>query len=176
MKREMSQQVDQNNFIEVKYDVFRKFHKQLGVLTCGDRDDFRCMTIGWGMMGNIWGHPGSAITVYVHPHRYTFEYLCSKDYFTVCFLPEEYWVDVITLGTHSGRDEDKLKLTKLTPKALAHGVGFEQAELTFACRKIYSQQLDVQKVPADVCEKYYRDKEIHYMFIGAVEDAFGTVL
>lgn len=82
-------QIDRNNFIEAKYDVFQKFHKQLGILTCGSGDDFRCMTIGWGMMGNIWGHPGSAITVYVNPSRYTFEYLMEKDYFTVCFLPEE---------------------------------------------------------------------------------------
>lgn len=131
----MSQQIDQTNFTESKYDVFQKFHKQLGILTCGSPEDFRCMTIGWGMMGNIWGHPGSAITVYVHPSRYTFEYLRDKDYFTVCFLPETYREDAITLGTHSGRDEDKLALTKLTPKKLEHGVGFEQAELTLCAAR-----------------------------------------
>lgn len=171
----MSQRIDRNNFIEAKYDVFQKFHKQLGILTCGDLTDFRCMTIGWGMLGNIWGHPGSAITVYVHPSRYTFEYLRDKDYFTVCFLPETYREDVITLGTHSGRDEDKLALTKLTPKKLEHGVGFEQAELTFVCRKLCAQQFEIQAVPSNVREGLYHNMEPHYMFIGAIEDAFSTV-
>lgn len=172
----MSQQIDFGNFIAAKYDVFQKFHKQLAVLTCGNWSDFRCMTIGWGMMGNIWGHPGSAITVYVHPSRYTFEYLMTKDNFTVCFLPEQYRSDVITLGTHSGRDGDKLSLTNLKPKALEHGVGFEEAELTFVCRKIYAQQFDIQAVPPDVREGLYSKMEPHYMFIGAIEDVFGATV
>lgn len=171
----MGQLINQNNFIEAKYDVFKKFRQQLGILTCGDLADFRCMTIGWGMMGNVWGHPGSAITVYVHPSRHTFEYMRDKDYFSVCFLPEQYHADAVTLGTHSSRDGDKIALTGLTPKALEHGVSFEQAELTFVCRKLCAQQFDIGAVPDSVQKGIYSKMEPHYMFIGAVEDAFGTV-
>lgn len=171
----MSQIVNLDNFIEAKYDVFKKFHQQLGILTCGNQEDFGCMTIGWGMMGNIWGHPGSAITVYVHPSRHTFEYMQKVDYFTVCFLPEKFHEDAIALGTHSGRDCDKLALTGLIPKVLKHGIGFEQAELTFVCKKLCAQQFDIDTVPAFVRDGIYSKLEPHYMFIGAIEDAFGKI-
>lgn len=171
----MSQKIDRENFIEAKYDVFKKFHQQLGILTCGELQDFRCMTIGWGMMGNVWGHPGSALTVYVHPSRYTYEYLQEKDYFSVCFLPEQYHEDAIILGTNSGRDGNKIAMTGLTPVEIEHGVGFEQSELTFVCRKIYAQQFEINSVPANVREGIYSKMEPHYMFIGAVENVFGTV-
>ena len=82
----MSRQTTRDNFIEAKYDVFKKFHQQLAVVSSGGIHDFHCMTIGWGAMGNVWGHPGSTLTIYVSPARYTFDYLQEKDYFTVCFL------------------------------------------------------------------------------------------
>ena len=75
----IGQIITRDNFIEAKYDVFKKFHQQLAVITCGDIGDFRCMTIGWGAMGNVWGHPGSSITVYVNPARYTFGYMQEKE-------------------------------------------------------------------------------------------------
>lgn len=171
----MSQIINKDNFLDAKYDVFKKFHQQLAVITCGDMNDFRCMTIGWGMMGNVWAHPGSAITVYVNPSRYTFEHMQEKDYFVVSFFPEEHRKDVMTLGTKSGRDCDKVALTSLTPKALEHGVGFEEAELTFVCRKICGQQFDINCCPQNVREGIYTKMEPHYMYIGYIEDAFGTV-
>lgn len=171
----MSQIVTKDNFIEAKYDVFKKFHQQLAVLTCGDISDFRCMTIGWGAMGNLWAHPGSAITVYVNPARYTFDYMQEKDFFTVCFFSEEYRKDVMTLGTKSGRDGDKVALTTLIPKALENGVGFEQAELTFSCKKLYGGQFELDKVPEELRKGIYSKFEPHFFYIGAVVDAFGEI-
>ena len=43
------------------------------------------------------------------------------------FFPEEYRADLLTLGTKSGRDGDKLALTKITPKAVDNGVAFNEA-------------------------------------------------
>lgn len=171
----MGQIINKDNYREVRYDIFKKFHEQLAVVSCGTAEDFRCMTIGWGMMGNVWAHPGSAITVYINPSRYTFEYMQEKDFFTVSFFPEAYRKDVMTLGTKSGRDCDKIALTGLTPKALEHGVGFEEAELTFVCKKIYGQQFDKGSVPQNVREGIYSKMEPHYMYIGYIEDAFGEV-
>ena len=171
----MSQQITMENFIEARYDIFSKFHKQLAVLTVGDISDFRCMTIGWGAMGNVWGHPGSTLTVYVNPLRYTFEYMQQKDHFTVCFFPEAYRKDVMTLGTKSGRDVDKVALTSLTPKALENGVGFEQAELTFVCRKLYADQFKLEETPEEVRNGIYAKFPPHWFYIGAVEKVFGEV-
>lgn len=171
----MSTIINKDNFIDAKYDVFKKFHSQLGVVSVGEEGDFRCMTIGWGMMGNVWGHPGSAITVYVHPSRYTFEYMQEKEYFVVSFFPEQYHDDVFQLGRTSGRDGDKVAQTRLTPKTIEHGVGFEEAELTFVCRKISAQQFKLENCPQHMVDGIYSKMEPHYMYIGFIEDAFGVI-
>lgn len=170
----MSRRIDKSNFIEARYDVFQKFHQQLAVITVGEKEDFRSMTIGWGAMGNVWGHPGSTITVYVNPARYTFEYMQKKDFFVVSFFPEAYRKDVMTLGTKSGRDTDKIALTSLTPKQMENGVGFEEAELTFVCKKLYGGQFELEKVPEELRNGIYSKLEPHYFYIGAIVDAFGV--
>lgn len=167
--------ITKENYIDGQYDVFKKFHSQLAVLSAGNIDDFNCMTIGWGAMGNIWGHPASAITVYVIPQRHTFQYLNKEEYFTISFFSEEYKEDLLYLGTHSGKDEDKISKTKLTPIALENGVGFKEAQLTFVCKKIYCDQFDINKVPDFMREKVYKTFEPHYEFIGYIEDAFGEI-
>ena len=170
----MSTIITKDNFLEQKYDVFLKFNKQLAVVAAGNIENFNAMTIGWGMMGNVWGHPGSAVTIYVSPDRYTYEYLEANEFFTVSFFPEAFREDLMTLGNNSGRNCDKIAMTSLTPRKLDLGVGFEEAELTFVCRKIYSNQFVKEKVPADVAKVYQRISP-HQEYIGYIEDAFGVI-
>lgn len=167
--------ITKENFRTACYDVFQKFTDQYAIITAGDLQDFNCMTLGWGMMGNVWGHPGPALTVYVQPSRYTFEYMQKNEYFTVCFLPRAYHDDAVTLGRISGRDGDKIAHTRLTPKQLAHGVGYEEAEMTFVCRKICAQQFDFDATPEHMQKGMYAKLAPHYFYIGAVEDAFGEM-
>ena len=94
------------------------------------------------------------------------------DYFTVSFFPEQYREDLQYLGTHSGRDEDKVAKTSLTPVAAGESVTFKEAELTFVCKKIYAAQFDKDKMDPEVYETTYgyRDWITHYEFIGKVVD------
>ena len=166
-------EITKENFMDQAYPVFRKFSRQLAVITAGTLDDFNSMTIGWGMLGNVWGHaPG--ITVYVSPSRYTWQFMEKYDCFTVCFFDESRRDDVMTLGTISGRDGDKISHTSLTPVAVSGSVGFREAELTLVCRKVYADQFDIDKVPPQAREMYKR-VEPHYAYIGAIEDAFGLL-
>ncbi len=165
--------ITKENFMDAKYDVFRKFSTQWAIVTAGSMDDYNCMTLSWGMMGNVWDHPGYALTIYVRPDRYTFGFMERNDYFTVCFLPEKNRKDAEILGTISGRDGDKVAKTSLTPVAMEHGVGFAEAELTFVCKKVCSQQFDINCVPEKMRKGVYSKHEPHYMYIGYIEDAFG---
>ena len=171
----MAEIITKENFIDGQYDIFRKFNSQWAIVTAGDIEDYNCMTLSWGMMGNVWDHPGSAVTIYVQPSRYTFEYMEKNEYFTICFLPEENRRDAEILGTISGRDGDKVAKTSLHPVAMEHGVGFAESELTFVCRKICSQQFDMDKVPDFMREGMYSKVEPHYFYIGYIEDAFGVM-
>ena len=171
----MGQTINTENFMDARFDAFSRFGSRWGIVVAGNMDDFNCMTLGWGMFGNVWSHTKPSIAVFVQPSRYTFEYMDKNEYFTVCFLPESHRKDAEILGTVSGRDCDKISLTNLSPKALSHGVGFEEAELTFVCRKVSSQQFDLKNTPPEMQRGMYSKLEPHYMYIGYVEEAFGEI-
>ena len=160
-------------FTEKKYDVFQMFNDRWALVTAGGIDDYNTMTVAWGSMGTIWGSPHQGkpiLTVYVSPARYTHRFLEENGFFTVSFFPEAYRQDLGVLGSRSGRDGDKVALTRLTPVAVEHGVDFEQAELTFVCKKLYAHQFEKEQVPGEVAEWIYSRVPPHTMFIGEIVD------
>ena len=119
---------------------FDIFDKQWALLTAGTELRFNTMTISWGSLGTLWGKP--IVTVYVKPIRYTHDFMEQNDYFTVSFYEKDYRRALEVLGTLSGRDGDKVAKAGLTPKALEHGMTFQEAKVTLLCKKIYRQDLD----------------------------------
>lgn len=157
--------------LDLTTDIFRLFNDEWALLTAGSISSYNAMTISWGQLGSLWGMPSAALniaTVFVKPIRHTFNFLEQQDIFTLCWFPKSYKKDLGILGTLSGKDTDKLAQTKLTPKALDQGVGYEQAHLTLVCKKIYSEQLKKEKIPADVVAKFYATEEPHYLYIGQI--------
>ena len=110
------------------------------------------------------------MTVYVSPARYTHSFLEANEYFTVSFFPEEYRQELNILGSKSGRDGDKVALTQLTPVTVEHGVDFEQAELSFVCKKLYAHQFEKERVPQEVADWINKHMPPHTMFIGEIVD------
>ena len=89
------------------------------LLTAGTQAaGYNTMTCSWGHMGAIWGHP-TAIC-YVRPQRYTKEFIDREPLYTLSFFDGRK-KELSYLGSHSGRDEDKVAKTGLTP---AFGEGF----------------------------------------------------
>lgn len=142
--------------------------KEWALLTVGNKEKFNAMTISWGGLGTLWHKP--VVTVYLRPNRYTYEFMENNEYFTISFYDEDYKQDLITLGTKSGRDIDKISLTKLTPEFLKEGTTFKQAKLTIICKKMYYQDLDINNIPTDEIDKFYKNEPVHRMFIGEVVD------
>ena len=147
-------------------DILNLFSKKWALVTAGKEGHYNTMTIGWGTLGTLWSKP--ICSVYVKPIRYTYDFLEQYDYFTVSFYDEEYKKDLTLLGTLSGRDEDKVAKTRLTPVYDDKGVTFKEAVCTIVCKKIYYQDLDVSVMGKDVIEKYYVTEEPHRMYIGEV--------
>lgn len=172
-------EVNLQNFTEAKYDVFSMFNDQWGLCTAGTPEEYNTMTIGWGTLGTIWGSPKKGkqiVTVFIRESRRTNEILMKDDHFTVCFFPEQYRKDLGILGSKSGNDvPDKINLTSLTPKMLGDAVGFEEAELTFVCKKIYAHKMEKEELPEFVCDTLYKDGDLHYIYMGEIEDVFGIV-
>lgn len=149
-------------------DSFKIFDKERALVTAGTPEHYNTMTISWGGLGTLWGKP--VATVYVKPIRYTHSFLDANDYFTVSFYPEKYRGALLTLGSLSGRDGDKVARAGLTAKALEGAVTFEQAKVTLLCRKIYRQDMDTAAMPADVVADFYEIEAAHTMYIGEVTD------
>lgn len=150
--------------------IVDRLASEWGLITVGEGDDFNMMTIAWGQAGNLWWKP--VVTAYAHPSRYTYGFLERNDYFVISLFPSEYKDDLQILGTKSGRDGDKLALTKLTPKAIEHGYTYEEADTTIVCRKIYAEPLNSDVVPAEIMDQYYLDGAVHTQFIGEIVAAF----
>lgn len=153
------------------YKVFDMFNNQWALVTAGDLTRYNTCTIAWGSLGTIWGGPGGGrpiVTVYVNPERYTWEFLKERDIFTVEFFPPEYRRALGYLGSHSGREGDKVAATGLTPKELAGAVTFEEANLTFVCHKLYQGEFQREGLADEINRGIYADWDPHWMFVGEI--------
>lgn len=157
---------------DLKFAPFNDLDKNYALLTAGSKDDFNTMTISWGGFGTIWNKP--VVTVYVKPIRYTYKFMEDNDFFTVSFYDDKYKKDLLTLGTKSGRDSDKISLTSLNPLYLDNSVSFEEANVTLVCKKIYYQDLNLELIKEnlsnDIYNRFYGEDPVHRMYIGEVVD------
>lgn len=152
---------------------FYAIDQEWALLTCGVKEKFNTMTISWGGLGTIWNKP--VVTVYVKPNRYTYEFIENNEYFTISFYDKEYKKDLGILGSKSGRNINKIELTKLTPEFFKNTTSFKEAKLTIICKKIYFQDLDinninVDSIPQSEVDRFYKTEPVHRMYIGEVID------
>lgn len=152
--------------MEFTTEVFSLFDKKWALVTAGTMDCFNTMTIGWGGLGTLWSKP--AATVYVRTSRYTHEFMDRNDYFTVSFFPDDKKKILGVLGTKSGRDMDKMHDSGLTPVVAGESVTFAEAEITLVCKKLFTQRLELERIPADIVQRLYSKDAPHDMYIGEV--------
>ena len=148
------------------FKIFEQFNNQWALATGGTPAQFNCCTISWGSLGTLWGRP--VATVYINPDRYTWEFLKDSDTFTVSWFAPEYREALAYLGEKSGRDEDKIKAVGLTPKELAGGVTFQEANLTFVCRKLYQGEFQREGLADKINHGIYEHWRPHWMFVGEI--------
>ena len=149
-------------------NIFKKFNNDWALLTVGDKNKYNTMAISWGTLGTLWHK--EVVIVFVRKSRYTHEFIENNEYFTVSFYSDEYKKDLGILGSVSGRDKDKVSLTKLTPEFLDNTTTFKEASETLVCKKIYMQDMDINSIPSDIKEKLYSDFDIHTIVVGEVVD------
>ncbi len=148
-----------------------RFIEKRCLLTAGDRNSFNSMTIGWGSFGRLWNKP--VCTVFVRPSRLTYDFMEKNDYFTVQFLKDGNGEALKVMGTLSGRDGDKVKLSGLTPVFLDKGVTYEEASLTVVCRKVFHQDMDPSEIPESDLRDFYSGEDegnFHRVYVGIIED------
>lgn len=142
------------------------------LLTAGTQGNYNTMTCSWGHLGELWGRPTAVC--YVRPQRYTKEFIDREPYFTICFFDGRK-KELAYLGSHSGRDGDKVAAVGLTPVFENGYTYFAEASLVLVCRKLYRAPLREENfVDHSVFEEVYPQNGLHDLYIGQIERILGA--
>ncbi|MDE7294790.1 MAG: flavin reductase [Oscillospiraceae bacterium] len=152
------------NISELSFNPFDKIGKEWFLVTAGNRDGYNTMTASWGFMGVMWGK--NVMETVIRPTRHTFGYMESSELFTVSFFDEKYREALKFCGSHSGRDCDKAKEAGITPLFTEGTAAFEEANMIFICKKLYSQTLDLSALAEG--EQHWYNGDPHKAFIGEI--------
>lgn len=159
---------------------FSFFTKNL-VLCVGDSTESNAMTIGWGAIGNYLGHERAAVTVYVAPARYTYEFMERHQRFTIMeFDDPEVWK---FFGRRSGREfaadsastDAKAAAVGLHVAYTEHGTPYyEEARTVIECETMTAWHQTEADFRSQTPRQWYDGFEagIHTVYIGEVLGAW----
>jgi flavin reductase (DIM6/NTAB) family NADH-FMN oxidoreductase RutF len=137
------------------------------LITAGSRESLNTMTASWGGMGVIWNK--KVCFCVVRPTRHTRLFTDNSSYFTLSFFEERYREVLNYCGTHSGRDVNKIKETRLTPLFGDDTIYFAEARLVFQCKKLYYQDINPANfVDPTIDERNYPLKDYHRLYVGEI--------
>ena len=157
---------------ELQMNPMEMVARQWMLVTAGDQNSgYNTMTASWGHFGSLWGHSSGLPTsvIFVRPQRYTKEFVDREPLYSLCFFPAEYKKALGYLGTHSGRDSDKVSEAGLTPVFGEGYTYFEEAKLVFVCRKLYQAPvLEEGFHDKALMEDCYPKKDFHDLYVGEI--------
>lgn len=161
------------NYKELKLNPMDMIANQWVELVTGkEGDKINAMTISWGEMGSLWGHSTGmpVVTIYLRPQRFSKELLDKNEYFTLCFFGGEKMKELAYLGSHSGRDEDKIKKVGFTVTSDENSSYINEASMVFVCRKLYRQTMKEECfIDKNVVDDCYPKRDFHDMYIAKIE-------
>ena len=129
------------------------------LLTAKHNGKVNPMTIGWGTIGVEWGK--ALFIAFVRPSRFTHHMIEETSEFTVNVPVGSAGKILGYCGTKSGTDVDKiadLGLTLEEPVAISVP-GIKELPLTLECRVLYKQDQVLDRIPDDLRDRYYPDRE-----------------
>jgi len=160
------------NVTKLSVDAVDLWMNQWLLLTAGTHDDCNMMTVAWGSVGCMWSKPFAQVVV--RPQRHTRKYIDKSDSFTLCAFPEKYRKDLLTLGTLSGRDGDKLSRTglTLTNSTKVSAPSYKEANFILECRTMYYQDMDPSGFLDKTILDNYAANDFHRIYYGEILAAF----
>ena len=128
------------------------------------------MTASWGGFGVLWGK--RVAFVFIRPQRYTYEFTENSDRMTLSFFDEKYRKALSYLGTHSGRDSDKIAEAGLNTKRVGGEAAFTEASAVMVCRKLYADDLKEECFLDEEALLHYEKKDYHRVYVVEVESVY----
>lgn len=126
------------------------------------------MTASWGGFGVLWNK--KVLYLFIRPQRYTYKLIENNQYFSVSILDSSYRSTLNYLGTASGYDEDKIKVSGLTISRDIENVPLiNEATTNIVLRKLFCQRLTKDSfVDKEIIKSSYPEEDFHYMYVGEV--------
>jgi len=126
------------------------------------------MTIGWGMVGSVWGKP--LWIVLVRPSRYTYGGIERTQCFTVN-VPAADMAEVCEIcGSESGRDTDKFATCGITPeRALTvEAPVVTECPIVYECRVVHWNDVLAARLSHEIVQGSYREGDFHRCYWGEI--------
>lgn len=152
--------------LELQDNMFRRIGREWMLITAGKPEKFNTMTASWGGVGVLWNT--NVTFSFVRPSRYTYTFMEQEKYYTLSFFGADCRRALQFCGSKSGRDVDKVAETGLTPVFDAPAPYFAEAELVLVCRKLYTQDLDTERLLDPALMANYKDGDVHRMYVGEI--------
>jgi flavin reductase (DIM6/NTAB) family NADH-FMN oxidoreductase RutF len=155
---------------ELVLPVFRAWRRDWFLLAAGDfaAGQFNCLTVGWGGLAHLWDRPVALVAV--KPTRHTFGFLERFPSFTLNHFPPQFRKALLYLGTHSGRDGDKIAASGLIPMASSAVPApcFAEADLVLECLQAYADDYRPEQALLEALQSGERSGRTHRFFFGEV--------
>lgn len=150
-------------------NAFKMIGSDWLLLTAKKGDKVNTMTASWGGVGVLWNK--KVAYLFIRPQRYTKEFIDAADKMSISVLPNSFRDTLSYLGRVSGRDEDKIAKSGLTLKEKDNVPYFEEARLTFICKKLYMQSLEEDGfIDKSIIDRDYKNKDYHMMYVVEIEE------
>jgi len=159
------------SYKDMKFNPFNLIGDEWMLVTAGN-EQLGCntMTISWGHLGCLWGQNDPTAVIYLRPSRYTKEFVDRENYFTLCVMDKSFRKQMSYLGSISGRYEDKINKTGLTPIFTHQSMYFKEAKLVLVCKKLYASELKESGfMYMETVDKNYPKRDFHTMYVGKIE-------
>lgn len=147
-------------------NVYKMLSENWMLISAGDNNKFNMMTASWGGLGHLYNKP--VAFCFINPTRYTYQLMENKDTYTLCFFTEAYRDALNYCGTHSGKNEDKVQGSGLTPILTpSNSVAYTEAWMIIECKKLVAQQFTPEAIYSPEAKNKWGEN-LHKMFIGEI--------
>ena len=124
------------------------------------------MTIGWGLLGCIWGMP--IWTVLVRPSRYTYRCIEHSKAFAVNVPGADLEEACALCGSKSGRDLDKLSACGLTVREASGAPTIAECPIHYVCRVVHFNDVLPPNLADEIVASAYKGGDFHRVYFGKI--------
>ena len=148
-------------------NIIRMLAQDWMLITASHEGGTNMMTASWGGLGCLYNRP--VAFCFISPARHTYRLMEKTGTYTLTFYAESHREALQYCGTHSGRDENKIAKSGLTPVTTPVGnKAFKEAWLIIECRKMLSQSLSPDALKDEALQNEWLGKAMHKMYVGEI--------